>query len=95
MTWVPIPWLISEQGTADLPVEPDPSVTDEFLESYVCWREASAEVRTAHGHWMKCEPHRRRVAFERYRAALDWEEHAARVYSDRAEQLSTLGGESA
>jgi hypothetical protein len=87
MTWVPIPRLSSAPRPAEVAVEPSPSVTDEFLESYVCWREASESVRTAHEHWATCEPHRRRVAFEGYRAALDSEEHAARIYSDWTERL--------
>jgi hypothetical protein len=87
MTWVPIPWLSSAQRAADLAVQPSPSVTDEFLESYVCWREASQDVRTAHEHWATCAPHRRHVAFESYRAALDSEEHAAWMYCDWTERL--------
>lgn len=87
MSWVPIPRLSSAQRPADVAVEPCPSITDEFLESYVSWREASQVVRTAHEHWRKCEPHRRGLAFESYRAALDWEEHAARVYSDWTARL--------
>jgi hypothetical protein len=87
MTWVPIPWLSSAHHAADLAVQPSPSVTDEFLESYVCWREACESVRTAHEHWAQCEPHRRRVAFESYRAALDSEERAARTYCDWTERL--------
>jgi hypothetical protein len=94
MTWVPIPRVIPAPP-ADAAVEPCPSVTDEFLESYVSWREASEDVRTAHEHWVKCETHRRRVAFESYRAALDWEEHAARVHAGWTERLCALGGEGA
>jgi hypothetical protein len=87
MTWVPIPRLSSARHPAQVAAEPSPSVTDEFIESYVRWREASEDVRTAHQHWAKCEPHGRRVAFAEYRAALDSEEHAARMYSDWTERL--------
>jgi hypothetical protein len=91
MTWVPIPRLGSAQYPADVAVEPCPSTIDEFLESYVSWREASHDVRTAHEHWRECEQHGRRFAFESYRAALDWEEHAARIYSDWTARLCAVG----
>jgi hypothetical protein len=85
----------SVQPAADVPVEPCPSITDEFLESYLRWREASEEVRTAHEHWRTCEPHRRRVAFECYRAALDWEDYAARIHCHWTERLRAPGWEGA
>jgi hypothetical protein len=87
--------LTSEQHPADVAVRSRPSIIDEFLESYVLWREASDDVRTAHEHWHMCARHRRQLAFERYRAALDWEEHAARIYSDWTERLRALGRETA
>jgi hypothetical protein len=90
-----VPRLSFVQPLADLAVESCPSITDEFLESYVRWREASEEVRTAHEHWRTCEPHHRRVAFERYRAALDGEDYAARIHCDWTERLRTTERESA
>jgi hypothetical protein len=64
-----------------------PSLTDEFVESYVLWREACDDVDSAYERWDNCEPPQRAVAFKVYRAALDWEEHTADVHSDRAERL--------
>jgi hypothetical protein len=93
MSWVPRP--IPVQHQASLALEPCPSITDEFLESYVAWREASEDVRAADEHWRTCEPHRRRVAFECYRVALDWEEQASRIYLDRTERLRAPGRASA
>ncbi|MEN3279076.1 MAG: hypothetical protein V7607_216 [Solirubrobacteraceae bacterium] len=93
MSWVPRP--IAVQQPASSAVDPCPWITDEFLESYVAWREASEDVRAADEHWRTCEPRRRRVAFECYRAALDFEEQAARIYFDRTARLLTLGRASA
>ena len=60
---------------------------DEFLESYVRWREACADVRLAYEHWGCSSRHEGRDAFAVYHAALDQEECAARVYCDLAGQL--------
>jgi hypothetical protein len=79
--------MSSVQPAAHAAVEPCPSITDEFLESYVRWREASEEVRSADEHWRTCERHRRRAAFECYRAALDWEDYAARIHRHWTERL--------
>jgi hypothetical protein len=65
-------------------------VADEFLESYVCWREACEDVRTAYERWGESTSARRDLAFESYRAALDREERAARVHSEWAEQARAL-----
>jgi hypothetical protein len=67
--------------------EPSASSTDAFLDSYVNWREACEDVETAYERWLNCESPRRDFAFGRYRAALDWEEHAALVHADRVGQL--------
>jgi hypothetical protein len=63
------------------------AVADDFLDSYVCWREACHDVRSAYQRWGKCEPPERALAFGSYRAALDREEHAARVHLDQTERL--------
>jgi hypothetical protein len=60
-----------------------PALVDEFLESYVIWRESCEAVSAAYGRWARCEPAERGVAFESYRAALDWEELAAHVHAAR------------
>jgi hypothetical protein len=64
---------------------------DEFLESYVRWREACADVRLAYEHWGRSSRHDGRDAFAVYHAALDQEECAARVYCDLAGHLSPAG----
>jgi hypothetical protein len=60
-----------------------PSI-DEFLESWVSWREACESVHSAYDWWRTCEPRLRRTAFDAYRAALDREEHAARIHWRRS-----------
>jgi hypothetical protein len=62
-------------------------VVDTFIESYVYWREACANASAAYGHWASCRPTARALAFESYRAAADWEEHAARVHATWADRL--------
>jgi hypothetical protein len=70
-------------------------MADEFLESYVRWREASEEVRSADEHWRTCEPHQRGDAFECYRATLAAEDHAARMHWYWTERLRVREGASA
>jgi hypothetical protein len=64
---------------------------DAFLESYVRWREACEYVHTAYAHWGSSDRRDRSDAFAAYRAALDQEECAARVYGDMAGRLGALG----
>jgi hypothetical protein len=61
---------------------------DEFLESYVSWREETASVKTAYDRWQVGE----RLAFAAYRAALDREEQAAKALRESAERLSAADG---
>ena len=63
-------------------------LADAFIDSYVNWREACADVRAAYERWAGGESPRRDFAFERYRAALDWEEHAARIHAERTLRLA-------
>jgi hypothetical protein len=67
-------------------------VADEFFDSYLRWREASEDLRTAYELWGSCEPSQRIFRFEAYRAALDREERAARVHSHLAERLHVSAG---
>jgi hypothetical protein len=60
-----------------------PVLLDEFIESYVTWRESCGAVSAAYKRWASCEPAHRSAAFESYRAALDREELAAQVHADR------------
>jgi hypothetical protein len=61
--------------------EPTASLVDEFLDSWVCWREACEDVRSAYERWSASRRPQRALAFESYRAALDREEQAAHVHS--------------
>ena len=63
---------------------------DEFVESYVCWREACEDVRAAYERWVNCEPQQLDMGFATYRAALEREEHAASIYSDWTERLGAV-----
>jgi hypothetical protein len=65
---------------------------DLFLETYVSWRAACVAVRSAYESWRSCEPVLRPFAFDSYRAALDREEDAARVYSERIAQVERVNG---
>jgi hypothetical protein len=62
---------------------------DEYLHSWVCWREACEDVRSAYEGWKTCESSRRGIAFASYRAALDREDQAAYVYSVWAARLQS------
>jgi hypothetical protein len=81
----------ADAGVADSVSQPGPTVAwleDEFLDRYVCWREASEEVRAAYERWSSASLCDGATAFAAYRAALDREESAADDYRDAAEQLS-------
>jgi hypothetical protein len=56
------------------------AAADALVEGYVAWRETSADVRSAYERWRTCRAGERSLVFEGYLAALDREEHAARVY---------------
>jgi hypothetical protein len=57
--------------------EPFPWRTDEFLETYVCWREECEHVRIAYESWRSAPTPDLRLAFAAYHAALDREHRAA------------------
>ncbi len=61
---------------------------DTYIESYVEWREGCADLYWAYRSWTLSEPPDRDLAFLAYRAALDREEKAARVYEVAAGQLA-------
>jgi hypothetical protein len=54
---------------------------DAFVDSWVSWREASEDVRTAYRWWNESAGRHRGLAFERYRVALDCEQHAASIHA--------------
>ncbi len=80
--------LVTKATAADRPLS-----ELELLGSWVSWREAREEVRTAYRSWSKCATRDRGVAFQLYRVALDREGDAASVVSDCAERVRALGGE--
>jgi hypothetical protein len=69
---------------------PEPKLVEErldFLDSWARWRHACEDLRAAYEYWRGCLRAQRPLAFAHYRAALDWEEHAARVHAQSAERL--------
>jgi hypothetical protein len=65
-------------------------MVDEFLESYVSWREACEDVESAYSRWKESRAQQRDYEFATYQAALDREEHAAGIHSLMAERLRTV-----
>jgi len=61
---------------------------DAFVEGYVCWREACEAVRTTYERWRGGSSRDLGLAFAAYTAALDQEEHVARMFRERAELMS-------
>ena len=62
-------------------------LVDEFLETWIYWREACGDVRAAYLRWAQSDAEQRDLAFAGYRAALDREDQAARVHSIWTERL--------
>ena len=60
-------------------------VVDEFLETYIRWREECERVRSAYARWTRADASDRASAFAVYRAALDQEESAALWHSESSE----------
>jgi hypothetical protein len=56
-------------------------LVDEMISAYVDWREACRAVHAAYRAWTTATGRHTTVAFWRYDAALDAEEHAAEVYA--------------
>jgi hypothetical protein len=63
------------------------AVVEEFVDSFVCWCDASDDVCSAYERWGDCDESERALAFASYRAALDREEHAARVHCVLTDRL--------
>ena len=63
------------------------SLFDQFIESWVCWREACEAVNRAYECWQQCEAAQRGLAFANYRVNLDREDQAARIYAMFAERV--------
>jgi hypothetical protein len=92
MSWIPGVIYARQRARVKPATEPPPWLVDEFVDSWVRWREACEEVRSAYQRWGKCEPRQRGLAFSVYRAALDREDQAARVYSDWTDRLRAATG---
>ena len=78
--------------TRSLPRFPDEwqtlrSLVDRFIESWIYLREACEAVHTAYECWQQCEAAQHGLAFAHYRATLDREDQAARVYAMFAERV--------
>jgi hypothetical protein len=66
------------------------ALADAFVDSWVFWREASEDVRSAYRWWSESARPDRALAFAGYRAAVDREQHAANIHADRAERVRAL-----
>jgi hypothetical protein len=66
------------------------ALADEVVASHRSWREASENVRTAYRRWVDSAPHKRDLEFAIYRVALDMEERAAIIYSERSVRAEAL-----
>jgi hypothetical protein len=64
---------------------------DDFVESYVSWREEAMAVQTAYDHWRSVHEPDEALAFAAYRAALEREEHAANLLCRSAGRISPEG----
>ena len=63
-------------------------LVDEAIHAYVDWQEERAHVWDAYARWEAAENGDASFAFSAYRAALDREEHASRVYAVRTAQIT-------
>jgi hypothetical protein len=64
-----------------------PWLVDDYLNSYVRWREECDAVRDAYALWRLAGNEDRAWAFALYDAALDYEEEAARELQGRTELI--------
>jgi hypothetical protein len=69
----------------ELAAKPLDSVADEFLDSYVRWREACEDVRIAYECWGNCKPPQRALGFK-------VESSGARVRRTRSTRLLPPSG---
>ena len=67
-----------------------PEVIDRLMDMYVEWREECMEVWNAYGWWATAPPEDVRRGHEAYRAALDREEAAAKVYAGLMRRVGDL-----
>jgi hypothetical protein len=67
---------------AHLPVRISPTLVDDAIDAYVDWRGECEWVRTSYDRWTSASTDEARRAFSVYRAALEREERASRVYAE-------------
>jgi hypothetical protein len=65
-------------------------IVDDAVIAYFEWREESTEVWNAYGWWASAPPEDVRRAHAAYRAALDREEAAAKVYAGLMRRVGHL-----
>jgi hypothetical protein len=65
-------------------------LVDEAMDRYVEWREECLTVDAAYGKWSEAPSDDHVLSFAAYRAALDREESAAKVYGTVLERLERL-----
>ena len=63
---------------------------DTLVNTYVDWREECRTLRSAYERWSSVPDADRALAFAAYRAALDREEHASRMYADHLDLVMPL-----
>ncbi len=68
---------------------------DDAFDAYLEWRDESAEVWQAYGRWNDAPAREAGRKFWAYRAALEREEHAARVYGRLVSRLEARACERA
>jgi hypothetical protein len=85
MSWIESnvrpPAALARQGPA---TDTAGQMTDEYVDTYIAWREQSAELQTAYDRW--CADSGNSAAYEIYRAELEFEEQAARTHQETAER---------
>src|SRR3954462_7294702 len=64
-------------------------LVDDAIDAYVDWHEACVAVSDAYQRWAQACFADLRLAFGGYRAALDREERASRVYASLITQIAT------
>jgi hypothetical protein len=84
-------WIAAAQPAREREVC-SPWLVDEFVDSYVRWREESAAARNAYEAYAGQHGDDRALAFVAYQAALDREERAARAHQECTERIAGRTG---
>jgi hypothetical protein len=92
MSWIPAPISTRKRAEAEFADDLSHSLVDMVFDCWVFWRGACEDVRSAYEQWGNCDAPERGLAFASYRAALDREDHAARVYSEWTNRLRATEG---